>query len=207
MQKSYIANKDSSIVIDDLASHLVKPSMAKVGVAYLYSDYRDQNAQTLLPILGTFLQQFLFGIPVMRIPQGVRDSLKEIGGKASKGDLLASKDDLLALLHTTLQHLERAFICIDALDELEAKTRNHLLQAINHLVTHNDSLRVFLTARTHTQVEIQKLSNNSVEITAHPEDIRSYLKREIAEDANPDDMDEALQSEIITSLVERSQQM
>ena len=134
------------------------------------------------------------------IVQEVRDSLKRIAGKASK-------DDLLELLQTTLQHLERAFICIDALDELEAKTRNHLLQTINHLVSHNDSLRVFLTARKHIQVEVQRLSNNSVEITAHPDDIRSYLEREIAEDANPDDMDEALQTEIVTSLVEQSQQM
>ena len=199
MQKSYIANNDSSIVIDDLTSRLVKPSMAKVGIAYLYSDYRDQNAQTLLPILGTLLQQFLSMIPVA---QEARDSLKKIAGNASK-------DDLLALLQTTLQHLERAFICIDALDELEAKTRKHLLKEIKCLATHNDSLRVFLTARTHIQVEveIQELSNISVEITAHPDDIRSYLKREIADDANPDDMDETLQSEIITSLVERSQQM
>ena len=191
-------------MIDDLTSRLVKPSMAKVGIAYLYSDYRDQNAQTLLPILGTLLQQFLSVIPVV---QEVRDSLKSIAGKASKDNLLASKDDLLTLLQNTLQHLERAFICIDALDELEPKTRNHLLQAINHLVTQNNSLRVFLTARTHIQVEIQKLSNNSIEITAHPDDIRSYLKREIAEDANPDDMDEALQSEIITSLIAGSHQM
>ena len=202
MQKSYIANKNSSIVIDDLTSRLVKPSMAKVGIAYLYSDYRDQNAQTLLPILGTLLQQFLFGIPIVRLPQEARDRLKKIAGKASK-------EDLLALLQTTLQNLECAFICIDALDELEAKTRKHLLREIKCLVTHNDSLRVFLTARTHikVEVEIQVLSTISVEITAHPNDIRSYLKREIADDANPDDMDNALQSEIITSLVERSQQM
>ena len=200
MQKSYIANKDSSIVIDDLTSRHMKPSMAKVGIAYLYSDYRDQDAQTLLPILGTILRQFLSGIPAVRIPQEVRDSLKSIAGNASK-------DDLLALLHTTLQYLERAFICIDALDELEPKTRKHLLKEIKCLVTQNDSLRVFLTARAHIQVEIQKPSNNSIEITAHPDDIRSYLKRQIAEDANPDDMDDALQSEIITSLVERSQQM
>ena len=65
MQKSYIANKDSSIVVDDLTSRLVNPSMAKVGIAYLYSDYRDQNAQTLLPILGTLLQQFLSVIPIV----------------------------------------------------------------------------------------------------------------------------------------------
>ena len=112
--------------------------MAKIGIAYLYSDYRDQKAQTFVPILGTLLQQLLLGIS---LPQEVRDSLENI----KKYGRNPSMYDLLALLETTLKHLKRAFICIDALDELEAKTRSQLLQVIGHLTTHTtgDKLRVF----------------------------------------------------------------
>ena len=192
-------------MIDDLTSRLIEPAMARVGIAYLYADYRDQTAQTIVHILGSLLQQFLFGISPLGIPQKVRDTLEDMNKRGKN----PSKDDLLALLQITLQHLECAFICIDALDELETKTRSQLLQEISHLIAQSTckSLRVFLTGRKHIQAEVQKLSKISVEIVAHPDDIRSYLKREIEADENPDSMDEVLRDEIVTTLVERSQQM
>ena len=203
-----IANRDnSSTVIDDLISHVVTPSTGKIGIAYLYADYRDQKAQTQVPILGTLLQQFLSGISVLYIPQEVHDTLEKI-----KKDLRTpNKEELLALLQITFQHLDRAFICIDALDELEAKTRSQLLQEISNLVaqTAGNRLRVFLTGRKHIELEVQKLSKRSIEIVAHSNDIRLYLEREIADDeyGNPESMDEALQHEVVTSLVGRSQNM
>ena len=187
-------------MIDELNYRVVRPSSAKVAIAYLYCDYRDQKAQTLVPILGTLLQQFLSR---SSIPHEVRDTLENI----KKARRTPNKNELVALLQITLRHTERAFICIDALDELDAKTRGHLLQEINILVAHTNILRIFLTGRKHIESEVQKLSRSSVEITAHPDDIRSYLKREIADDENPESMDEGLQKEIVTSLVERSQQM
>ena len=126
-----------------------------------------------------------------------------------ENDKSPSKDDILALLQVMLQQLECAFICIDALDELEAKTRSQLLQELSHLIAQSTckSLRVFLTGRKHIQAEVQKLSKISVEIVAHPDDIRSYLKREIEADENSESMDEVLRDDIVTTLVDRSQQM
>ena len=173
-----------------------------VRVAYLYSDYRDQNSQTLIHILGTFLQQFLQGISIQAVQHEVRISLESF----KKDGRNPCKDDLLRLLHTTLKQFECAFICIDALDEFEANTRSQLLKAINYLVTQSESLRVFLTGRKHIQEEVQSLSRISVDIVAHQDDLHSYLKRELEGDKNPDAMDESLQNDIITCLVERSQQ-
>ena len=194
-------------MIDDLISRVVEPSKGKIGIAYLYSDYRDQKAQNLVSILGTLVQQFLFGISKFDFPKELRDSLETI--RTSGGN--PTKDDILALLETTLKHLDRAFICIDALDELESKTRGQFLQEISNLIAHttSDRLRVFLTGRKHIELEVQRLSKSSVEIMAHPNDIQLYLEREIADDAywHPDSMDKALQNEIVTSLVDRSQQM
>ena len=195
--------RHSSIVIDDLISRFTKPRKIKVAIAYLYSDYRDQNAQTVIHILGALLQQFIWSKSILPLPQVVRDSLDSIKTTGST----PGKEELLTLLQTTVQNLERAFICIDALDELEARTRRELLQAISHLVTHSDTLRVFITGRKQIQEEVQQLFRISVDIAAHPDDIRSYLKREIAEDENPAAMDEVLQSEIVSTLVDRSQQM
>lgn len=188
-------------MIDDLNSRLFKPS--KIAIACLYCDYRDQDSQTFVHILGCLLRQFLSSA----IPQEVAEILQAI----RKNNRVLGKDDLLGLLKVTLQHLERAFICIDALDELQSETRSQFLQAIKDLSTTSDSMRLFLTGRKHIQGEVQRLletlPQNEVEIMAHSDDIRQYLKRKIAEDTNPDAMDDALENEILTVLVERSQKM
>ena len=199
-----MANQSSSSVVDDLTSRLLKPS--KVAIACLYSDYRDQGVQTLVHILGSILRQFL-SIALLPIPQDMLQVLEKVRNHGGK----PNKDDILALLKTTLQHLERAFICIDALDELEPKTRSQLLEVIRDLNATNPSMRIFLTGRKHIQSEVRRILNiseqNEVEIVANPDDIRKYLKRKIAEDINTDAMDEVLENEIIISLLERSQKM
>ena len=195
-------------MVDNL-SCLIESSEEKVGVAYLYADYQDQEAQTLAHILGSLLKQFLFGLSIKGIqwPEKVRNSLERIrtNGKAP------SKDNLLKLLGFTLEQLDRAFLCIDALDQFEANTRGELLREISNLLKSSTcgSLRVFLTGRKHIKVEVEfrEVSGSSVEIYAHDEDIRLYLGKKIADDANPESMDEALQKQIEDSLVEQSKRM
>ena len=46
-----------------------------------------------------------------------------------------------------------------------------------------------------------------MEIVAKADDIRAYLRKKIADDGNPESMDEALQNEIVASLVAQSQDM
>jgi len=46
-----------------------------------------------------------------------------------------------------------------------------------------------------------------VDITANPEDIREYLKQEIAADTDEDAMDEELQEQIVAGVVGRSKGM
>ena len=115
------------------------------------------------------------------------------------------------MLKLTMQQLVGSFICIDALDELEPNTRRQLLEKLKEMTTHTTHLRLFLTGRKHIQPEVHKQfeipSEYEVEIVASPDDVQKYLRGEIAQDAIPDAINEPLENEILTTLVERSQGM
>ena len=102
------------MVIDDLHSQMNKHP--NIGVACLYADYKDQSNQTLAHILGSFLHQFLTTAQ-QPIPDEVVQMLHMIRNQARKVETA----DILAMLEIRLHQFERAFICIDAIDEVEPK--------------------------------------------------------------------------------------
>ena len=196
----YLSN--SSIVIDDLCSHSY-PHL-NIGVACMYADYKDQNNQTLVHILGSLLHQFLTTaqqpIPdeVVKKLQGIRNQVKKVGSA-----------DILPLLQMRLKQFKRAFICIDAADELEPRVLQQLLKALKDFVT-NDT-RLFLTGRGHIESEIQKhlqvVPKYKASISASQEDIDRFIEQQIMDDLNPDAMDEVLAKDIADAINGRSQGM
>ncbi|RPB22621.1 hypothetical protein L211DRAFT_761327, partial [Terfezia boudieri ATCC MYA-4762] len=116
----------SSVVIDELYSQFHKyPS---IGIACLYADYKDQNNQILVHILGIFLRQLV----QETVPKELIEMLVKIKRKGKKVEM----EDILALLRIRLQQLKRAFICIDAVDELEPKVQQQqLLDVLKELGT------------------------------------------------------------------------
>lgn len=54
----------SSLVIDELALRSRKAG-AKVGLAYVYCDYRDQAQQTAKNIVGGILKQLFAALPLL----------------------------------------------------------------------------------------------------------------------------------------------
>ena len=189
-------------MIDHLCSQFSTP------VVCLYADYRDWNNQTLVHIFGCFLHQLLAGAHLLDIPVQIIEKLKEIKKRNKKVEL----GDVLAMLKLILEQLDGIFFCIDTLDELEPQTRRKLLDILSMQVGTKTS-RLFFTGRPHMQSEVQSYfeiqHEQEVEIIAHENDIRQYLGHEIAEDrrVNPDAMTKALETEILTALVARSQGM
>ena len=159
-------------MIDDIYSrfHNVDPD---IGIACLYADYKDQNNQTLVHILGCFLHQLLT-TPQKPILDGVIDKLKDIQKRNGK----VGSDDIIGFLKIRLQQLKRSFICIDAVDELEPKVQRQILDAFKELGTNNT--RVFLTGRGHIEIEIQKHlhaveKEYRIVISASEEDIQKFV--------------------------------
>ena len=190
------------MVIDDL-----RLKCPDIGVACLYADYKDRANQTLAPILGTFLRQLLTTAQES-IPDKIIQKLHEIQREGGK---VGDKDNL-ALLEILLQHqLKRAFICIDAVDELEPMVRRQLLNALRELGTRYQNICLFLTGRGHIESEVQKcfqvIQKYSVVISANEEDIKTFVGQKILDDPYPDAMDEFLENDITDAIIKKSQGM
>ena len=170
----------------------------------MYADYKDQNNQTLVHILGCLLHQFLTTAQ-QPIPNEVVKRLQDIRNKASK----VGTEDILALLKIRLKQFKRAFICIDAADELEPRVLQQLLRVMKDIVT-NDT-RLFLTGRGHIESEIQKhlqvAQRYKATISARKQDIQKFVEQEIMDDLNSDAMDEVLAKDIADAIIGRSHGM
>ena len=178
------------------------------GIACLYADYKDQNNQTLVSILGCFLYQFLTSSRAP-IPDEVIQKLHNIQQQRRK----LGTEDILTLLKMQLSQLQRAFICIDAVDELEPTVRQQLLNILKDFVTNNGNICLFLTARDHIESEVQKrfevAQKYRVEISANKQDIQQYVRQQIRKDhdLNPEAIDTVLAKDIEDVIIENSEGM
>ena len=122
-------------------------------------------------------------------------------------------EDNLALLKIRLQQLNCAYICIDALDELEPKVRQQLLAVLKDLGTNLNNTCLFLTGRGHIEGEVQKCLQVSqrytVTISASERDIEQFIRQQLKEDhdLNSEAMDEVLAKDIVAKIVTKSQGM
>ena len=195
-------------MIDYLRAQVAEHTARKISIVCLYADYRDWSNQTLEHILGCLVYQFLTGAGLLHIPDQVIEMLKEVKRQNARVEL----GHILAMLKLIAAQLDSSFICIDALDELEPQTRRRLLKILsNELHLGTETNRLFFTGRPHMQSEVQNYFKirQEVEIVANESDIRQYLSHKISEDrcTNPDTMNEALEIEILSLLVGRSQGM
>ena len=170
----------------------------------MYADYNDTKNQTLVHILGSLLHQFLtteqqpISDEVVKKLQTIRHQGKNV-----------RTEDILTLLKIRLNQFKRAFICIDATDELEPKVLQQLLRELKNLVT-NDT-RLFLTGRGHVETEIKKhlqlVPKYNATISASREDIQKFVEQEIRDDLYPDAIDDMLLKDIGDKIIGKSQGM
>ena len=175
-------------------------------VACLYADYKDQASQTLAHILGSFLHQFLT-TSEEPIPNAITEKLQNIQRQRGK----VAPEDNLTWLKEWLCLRRRAFICIDAVDELKPDVRQQLFAVLKDLGTNNT--RLFLTGRSYITNEVQEcfkvVPKYKVPISAREQDIKEFVCQQIKEDRNlnPDAMDEALANDIEDAIIKNSQGM
>ena len=113
------------------------------------------------------------------------------------------------LLKIRLHQFQRAFICIDATDELDPRVLKKLLEVLKDLVS-ND-IRLFLTGRDHIESEIQNrlqvAQRYRATITASHQDIQKFVEQQIEDDLYPEAMNKGLEKDILSAVIEKSQGM
>ncbi|KAF8464666.1 hypothetical protein BDZ91DRAFT_821773 [Kalaharituber pfeilii] len=176
----------SSLVIDYISTTFSE-RLPLIGITFLYCDYRDKKEQTLLHILGSLVKQLASQCIYtgIRLPEHVQSTYKTAQESRKTLDLGTGTN----LLKSFIQELGSTFILIDALDELQDRTRTDFLQVIDDIMHLKTNLRIFFTARPHVQEEVNRH-------LAHEEDIRTYLKHKIHSD-HKDAMNEQLSREIL----------
>ena len=155
-------------------------------------------------ILGSFLRQILT-TAMEPIPDEVIQKLQDIRRQGGK----LGTEDCLALLKIRLHQLQCAFVCIDAVDELEPKVQRQLLNILNELGTNT---RLFLTGRGHIESEVQNrlqvVPKNKVVISACQQDIQAFVKEQIiTDDPYPDAMDQVLVEDIVDAIIKKAKGM
>src|SRR5205807_4256509 len=124
----------------------------RVAVACFYCDFQYQKVQTPENILGALAKQLIRGLGT--IPTEIDNAFQK--AKAQVGGRGLRTPELLPLLKATLAPLERAFICIDALDECVGKHLPELLRSLYTISQWSPKIRLFITGRPHILREIER---------------------------------------------------
>ena len=180
-------------MIDKLGEHVAQGS--KIGLGYMYCDYRDQKDQTTENILGAILKQLLRLLP--EIPEAV---LKLYAERASQEKPLSSTD-AVDLLSIACAQFNKVYVCLDALDEL-----GNLQDLLKQLRDGPHFMQFFITSRYHVKSTVQKYltEGRTISIEAHESDIRRFIECEIGgpNDSEPRAMDKRLRMDILEKVVD-----
>lgn len=190
---------NSSLVIDKLKKSVMATG-SKIGLAYLYCDYRDQKGQTVENILGALLKQLLRLLP--KIPEVVSKLYEE----RVVQERPISSADAVELLCIACSQFKRVYVCLDALDEV-----GNLRDLLHHLRESPSSMQIFVTGRHHIRSIVQEYfkEESYISIEAQKNDIRLFIDHEIGgpNDIEPKAMDEKLRNNILTKVIESAEGM
>jgi len=174
-------------------------------VACIYFDLAAQEEQSPAAILGSVLKQIVDGLREIpeRIVKAFQDRGKAIGGQRL---VLAEIVELLQDISSS----RSTFICIDAIDECQARHRVKFLDSLNQILRRSPGVRIFVTGRPGVRDEVVRhLPRRAVMRSIIPtkDDIAIFLREKLREDKMPDAMDKSLGEEIITTIPETVSKM
>ena len=192
----------SSLVVDSLCDRAREQNTA---VACFYFDFAAQKEQSSASVLGALLKQVVRGLEEMpgEIAQAYEDQEKVIGGR---GPQLA---DIVKMLQITSSR-KRTFVCMDALDECVPGNRVKILDSLNKILQNSPGTRVFVTGRPQVRPEMRRrLAGRVTSLSISPkrDDIIGYIRTRLAEDTDPDAMDDSLEADILEEVLEDISEM
>jgi len=188
----------SSLVIDELCDRSVDQNIA---VVCFYCDFQIQKMQTPEKVLGALAKQIVRGLGVIpdEIGGAFRTSRSQVGGRGLR------VPEALSLLKSAIAPLDRAFICIDALDELLVKHLPTLLRSLHDISQSCPGVRFLFTGRPHIEAEIENYFPGAarvLQMKGTRQDIMRYVEMMLDDDPNPEAMNDSLRAEIMNRVSE-----
>ncbi|KAJ7589318.1 Pfs, NACHT and ankyrin domain protein [Mycena floridula] len=166
----------SSIIVEHLRSAILQP---KIAVIYIYCDYRQQEAQTPIQLLGSVLKQLAQQHPVPS------DHLLALHKKyPSQGDH-PSIDEVFKALQAEVSLYSQVYIVVDALDESSENNKARELFFPSHpqgLWSLSDHIQLLVTSRDILSISQEFNNIARIPIEAHDEDLETYIRGRITTD-------------------------
>ncbi|KAK6529978.1 hypothetical protein TWF694_003353 [Orbilia ellipsospora] len=164
----------TSIVVDHLSTWILDDG--KIGIAYIYCNFKRTHEQRLDDLLASLLKQLSERQPFL--PENVR-ALYE---RHQRNKTRPSRDDIRQALRAVVSLYSKTFIIIDALDECQAPDRCRAKFVSELFQLHNIyGTSIFATARPIQEIEAEFVGNTILEIRACDEDVRAYLDGQISQ--------------------------
>ncbi|KAH0528099.1 hypothetical protein TsFJ059_003003 [Trichoderma semiorbis] len=161
----------TAIVVNHLLTHF--QGHPKIGFAYIYCNFRQQNEQTAIRLLTNLLKQLSQG--QLHLPKTVKDLFdkhKETRTQPSLGEVTAA-------LQAITESYSRSFIVVDALDECQELGQLGFLDGVFNLQT-KTGVNILATSRFSESIKKQFGGCPTVEISATDGDILTYLNGQIS---------------------------
>ncbi|KAJ7589405.1 hypothetical protein C8J56DRAFT_784674, partial [Mycena floridula] len=188
----------SSIIVEHLRSAILQP---KIAVICIYCDYRQQEAQTPIQLLGSVLKQLVQQHPVLS------DHLLTLHRTNLSRDAHPSTPELFAALQNEVLLYSQVYIVVDALDECSENNKARELFFPNHhqgLWSLTDHVHLLVTSRDIPPISQEFGNTPKISIEAHKEDLETYIRGRITTDNKLKKLvkdDSALAAEIIEQVI------
>ncbi len=159
-------------VVVDYVEHAFPGNEAVV--AYIYNDYKEHEAHSVVNLVGSLLQQ------VLQRKRVVSDEIISLHNVHSYKRTRPTVGELSRILSTELQSFSDVFFIIDAMDECDhaSGVRDRFLAELSRLQEH-PSTRLMVTSRFLAGLEIEFRDAARLEIRASDNDIKKYVEDRI----------------------------
>lgn len=142
----------------------------KIGISYLFCDYRKHNEQKAEDLVANLLKQLIQRRDV------IPDCIQELYDESKKNPIRPSLRELSETMRSVCLLYSKVFIVIDALDECQTADgcRKYFLSEIFKL-QEGTNVNFFATARNIPDILEAFKQSSSLKISARDEDVQKYL--------------------------------
>jgi len=184
----------ASIVVDDL--HTRFQNDQRIGISYLYCNFRRKEEQKAEDLLASLLKQ------LAQNRSYLPNSLRELYSRHNAKRTRPSVDEISRTLRSVATMYSRVFIIVDALDECQVTNgcRTSFLSELFNLQVKRGS-NLFVTSRFIPEIVKEFKGSISLEIRASDEDVQRYLDDHMSLLPSFDLCSQDLQGEIKTRII------
>ena len=151
----------------------IQPPDAKVGVACLYCEYRQQDTQTPGTMLASLWPQLQKGSNLEKVPPMIQDLFRMGMKDGTQPDI----DQIQSVLRSTIDGLDHAFLLIDALDECsDVAKQETLIDTVMAIAKASNVERRKVSVLVTSRMPDDTYGATLVEIRATNEEIESMVQ-------------------------------